>query len=107
MAYAKGVLSGVAAMFAVLILPGLIHTLWDISREKATGLAFVRGGLVEALSSPLFWVEVFCLLALFLATGRLSSRPLRVLLFWAPTLIITTLGSIIALFTFLYLRFRS
>lgn len=105
MAYAKGVLAGVAAIFAVLLLPGLVRAFWGISREKATGLAVVSAGLYEALLSPLFWVEVLCIFALFLASGRLGSKTLRVLLFWVPALMITTLGfAVIALLTFVLLR---
>jgi len=108
MAYAKGMLSGLAAIFSVLILPGLIHALWNVSQEKATGIGVIRGGLGEALYSPLFWVEVLCLFAFFLATGRLSSKILRILLFWAPALIITTFGlAFVALLTFLFLRFKA
>ena len=86
MAYAKGALAGIAAIFATLLLPGLIHAFSGISREKATGLAAVAGGLSEAFLSPLFWIGAFFVFALFLATSRLDSKALRVLFFWAPAL---------------------
>jgi hypothetical protein len=69
-------------------------------------LALVTSGLVEALLSPLFWVEGFCVFALFLVASRLGSEALRVLLFWAPAITITTLGgAVIGLLTFVSLRF--
>ncbi len=110
MAYAKGVLAGVAAIFGVLLVPVLIRVFWSISNEKATGLAFVTSGFREALLSPLFWVEVFCVFALFFVASRLGSKALRVLLFWIPAITITTLGcAVIALLTLvvLFLRHRS
>jgi hypothetical protein len=110
MSYAKGVLAGVAAIFGVLLVPLLINVFWGISNEKATGLAVVAGGLHEAFRSPLFWVETLCVFALFFAAGRVGSKALRVLLFWAPAITITTLGcAITALLTLvvLFLRHRS
>jgi hypothetical protein len=105
--YAKGLLAGVAAVFGVLFVPALVHFFWGMSIEKATGLAVVTSGFVEAFLSPLFWVEAFCVFALFLATSRLGSKALRVLLFWAPAFMITTLGcAVIGLLTFVSLRFK-
>jgi hypothetical protein len=52
MAYVKGVLAGVAAMFAVLFVPALIRFFGG--PEKAPGIAFVWAGLLEALLSPFF-----------------------------------------------------
>ena len=106
-AYARGVLAGVTAIFAILLVPGLVRALWGTIHEKATGLALVSGGFFEAFLSPLFWVEVFCVFALFLATSRLGSKALRVLLFWAPALMIKTLGcAVIGLLAFVSLRLR-
>ena len=76
--------------------------------RKATGFAAIGAGFFEAFLSPLFWVEVLCIFALFLATSRLSRKTLRVVLFWAPALMITTLGfAFIALLTFVFLHYRS
>jgi len=55
-AYVRGALSGVAAIFVALLGPGLLAALRDVSNEKATGLAAIAGGLLESLLSPLFWI---------------------------------------------------
>jgi hypothetical protein len=105
MAYVKGMLFGTAAILAVLFVPTLMRFFGE--PEKATGHAFVKAGFLEALLSPLFWIEVFCVLALFLVTSRLGSKALRVVLFWIPAIAITTLGcAVIGLFTFVFLHFR-
>jgi hypothetical protein len=59
-------------------VPALIR--FFTAPEKATGMAFVWAGLLEALLSPLFWIEVFCAFALFLVTTRLGSKAARVLI---------------------------
>jgi hypothetical protein len=105
MVYVKSVLSGAAAILGVLFVPALIRFFGG--PEKATGLAFVKAGLLEALLSPLFWIEVFCVFALFLVTSQLGGKALRVVLFWIPAIAITTLGcAVIGLLTFVFLRFR-
>jgi hypothetical protein len=107
MAYMKGLLAGLAAVFGVLFAPTLIRFLFLTGGEKATGFAIVLNGFVEALMSPLFWIEVFSVFALFFVAGRLGNKALRVLLFWVPTIAITTLGcAIIWLLTFVFLRSR-
>ena len=104
MAYAKGMLSAAAAILGVLLVPPLIRFFGG--PEKATGFAFVKAGLLEALLSPLFWIEIFCVFTLFLVTSRLGSKALRVLLFWIPAITITTIGcAVIGLWTFIFLRF--
>ncbi len=105
MGYAKGVLAGAAAIFGVLLVPGLIRV--GMSHEKATGLAVLTGGLLEAFRSPLFWVVVFSVFALFFVAGRLGSKALRVLSFWVPAITITTLGcAVVGLLAFVFFRFR-
>ena len=107
MAYVRGVLSGVTAIFLTLCMPGLINAFKNISQEKATGLAVVTGGLTEALFSPLFWIVAGGLFALFFAASRLNSKPLRVFLFWIPTLVISTLAAgMTALTAYVYFHFR-
>jgi hypothetical protein len=102
----RGVLSAVAAIF-VALGPGLIFALRGINNSKATGLAAVAGGFLESLFSPLFWILAVSFFALFFAASRLSSKPLRILLFWTPVTAISTLGlGIFSLFTFAWIHFR-
>jgi hypothetical protein len=105
MNYLKGALSGAAALTLVLIGPGLVGTLRDIRTEKATGFAVVTGGLTEALFSPIFWVAVFVISGLFWAVSRLDNKFLRIVLFWTPTVLITTVGlAAFALFLYAFLH---
>jgi len=106
--YAKGILSGLAAILLAEFIPGSWSVFKGISTEKATGLAAVAGGLAESIFSPLFWVLAALFFALFFSASRLESRFLRVFLFWFPTVLVSTFGvGIVALFTFIFLRFRN
>jgi hypothetical protein len=99
----RGVLSAVAAVFVALLGPGLVV----INKSKATGLAAVAGGFLESLFSPLFWILAVSFFVLFFAASRLSSRPLRILLFWTPATAISVLGlGIVSLFAYLWTQFR-
>ena len=103
----RGVLSAVAAIFVALLGPGLVVAFRGINNSKATGLAAVAGGFVESLFSPLFWILAVSFFALFFAASRLSSKPLRILLFWTPVTSISMLGlGIFSLFTYLWIHFR-
>ena len=100
----RGVLSAVAAVFVALLGPGLVFAL---RVTKATGLAAVAGGCLEGLFSPLFWILAVSFFALFFAASRLSSKPLRILLFWTPVTAISMLGlGIFSLFTFAWIHVR-
>lgn len=103
----RGILSALAAIFVALLGPGLASVLWGINNSKATGLAAVVGGFLEGLFSPLFWILAFSFFVLFFAASRLSSRPLRIILFWTPVSAISILGlGIFSLFTFLWIHLR-
>jgi hypothetical protein len=103
----RGTLSALAAVFVGLLGPGLFFALHGISNSKATGLAAVVGGFLESFFSPLFWILAVLFFALFFAASRLSSKPLRIFLFWIPATAISILGvSIFSLFTFLWLHVR-
>jgi hypothetical protein len=105
--YVKGVLSALAAVLVAVIGPELLDSVRAIGQQKATGLGVFIAGFGEAWRSPLHWVLVASFFALFFAASRLSSKALRITLFWIPTLACTTLGlGLIALFTSLWLHFR-
>ncbi|HTS06824.1 MAG TPA: hypothetical protein VMP68_14695 [Candidatus Eisenbacteria bacterium] len=107
MAIRRGTLSALAAVFVGLLGPGLFFALRGINNSKATGLAAVLGGFLESFFSPWFWILAILFFALFFAASRLSSKPLRLLLFWTPATAISILGlSIFSLFTFLWLHAR-
>jgi hypothetical protein len=104
--YLKGTLSGFAAIFVALFVAG--GFLKSMSEQKATGLGAVAGGLTEALLSPLFWILAVLSYALLFAAGRLTSKALRVLLFWAPTLVICAMGfGLFALYAYALVHSRN
>lgn len=105
--YLKVVLSGVAALFVALLGPGLLRAFGAISQQKATGFGAVRAGLFETLLSPQFWLLAILFFCLFFAASRLSSKVLRVVLFWTPTIVLATLGfGFFALFALLWIYSR-
>jgi len=107
MTYLRYVLSGIAALFAVLIGPGLLRTFKASYAEKATGLAVVSSGLIEAIHSPRFWFLTVFFLFLFLAASRLHNKALRFLFFWTPVVAVSLVGfGVSGLIAWLYYRNR-
>jgi len=107
MNYLKGVLSGLTGIILAEVIPVSWSVFRGMSREHATGLAVLKYGLLESLFSPLFWILVASFFALFFAASRSRSKPLRVLVFWIPTVTLTALSiAVVALFTYLILHFR-
>ena len=104
----RGTLSALAAVIVGLLGPKLFFAFRGINNSKATGLAAVVEGLLESFFSPLFWILAVLFFALFFAASRVSSKPLRILLFWTPVTAISILGlGIFPLFTVLWLHFRT
>lgn len=107
MAYFKGVLTAITALFLAGCVPGAWSIFRGISQGKATGLAAVAGGFLEALFSPLFWLLAGLFFALIFFAGRLRYKALRILLFWLPTITCSTLAvAILALFGILLIGSR-
>ena len=103
MNYVKGILSGLTAIILAECVPGSWSVFRGISREKATGLGAVAGGLSESAFSPLFWILAVLFSALFFAASRLKNQLLRVCLFWIPTLTVSLFCiAIVALFTYMF-----
>ena len=101
MAYVRIVLCGLAAILIALLGPEFVTAIR--SHEKATGLAVFVG----AIFSPLFWILAISFFALFFTASRLRSKVLRVILFWTPTVTISTLGfGLIALVAYAWLHFE-
>jgi hypothetical protein len=91
MDYFKATLSGLTALILAVCVP-VWPVFRGISNAKATGIAAVAGGLAETATSPLFWLLAIVLFALFFLTSRLGSKLLRIILFWIPTVTVSTLG---------------
>lgn len=103
----RAILSALAAISVGLIVPGLVLALQGSNNSRATGLAAVLGGFVESFFTPWFWILAVLFFALFFAASQFNSKPLRVLLFWTPTIGISALSiSLFSLFTYLWLHFR-
>lgn len=97
MAYLRAFLSGVAALLLATFGPPLFFALQH--REKAIGLTVFR------VLSPLCVILAIAFFALFFAASRLHSKSLRVLLFWTPVTLVSTLGiGFLALFTYAWLH---
>lgn len=108
MDYLKGILSGLGAIILAEILPGAWWLLRNASRSKPTGIAALWGSLLGSLFSPLFWALAILFFALFFWAGRSGNKPLRILVFWIPTLAATAFtAAYAALLTFLILHFRN
>jgi hypothetical protein len=102
--YLRGALSGVAAIFVASLGPGLLWAFRGLGSQKATGLGVIYGALLESPLSPQFWILAILFFCLFFAASRLSSKVLRVALFWTPTLLVSTLGfAFIAFFTYVWI----
>jgi hypothetical protein len=101
--YAKGALSAWAALLLAEAL-GPRSIFREISSQKQTGLGAGVGPLLWAASSPFFWILVVLFFASFFAASRLKRKPLRISLFWIPTLLLSTVSIVgLALFTFAFL----
>ena len=108
MDYAKRILCGFTAIVLAEFVPGSWSVFRGMSGTKATGLAAVAGGLVESLFSPLFWIIAIVIFALLLAASRLGNKPLRIVLFWIPSLTVCAASfAILSLWTFLIIHFRN
>ena len=107
MYYFKIILSMLAGLFLGLLGQGIWFMVKEFDKSKTTGLGAVAGGLTASLYSPVFWIMVVLLFALFFGTSRLGNSALRVLLFWVPTVFTSTLGFLFgALFVYAITRSR-
>jgi hypothetical protein len=108
MNYLKGILSGLTAIIIAEIVPGPWSPFRLLDNQRATGLAAVMGELLESFLSPLFWVLVIALFAIFFAASRLKNEPLRVVFFWIPTLTASCLiFAMISIVAYVVIHFRN
>ena len=102
MDYIKVILSGLTGIFLAWVVISW-PVLKLISGERATGLSV----FVAFFSSPILWVLAVLFSALFFAASRLGNTFFKTILFWIPTLVVSTLGvAISALLTYLFIRFK-
>ena len=106
MAYLRAAVSGVTAIFVALLVP-LFLLMAPIGFTKTIGFGAITATLVGSIASPWCWLIAAVSFALFFVASRLSSKVLRILLFWTPTLAILTVGlGIFALLTFSWMHFK-
>ena len=96
MSVVRVALSGLAAIFATLLADFFLLAARIRAHEAASGQQGSVGFNViliwRVVLSPWFWIIAILLFDLFFAASRLSSKMLRVLLFWIPTDAVSTLG---------------
>jgi hypothetical protein len=106
MAYLRVALTGVAAIFVALLVP-LCPLIFLIGGAKTVGFGAITATLLGSIASSWCWLIAVVSFALFFMASRLGSKALRVLLFWTPTLAISTLGfGICALLTSAWMLLR-
>lgn len=100
MDYIKVILSGLTGIFLAWTV-----IYWPVLKE---GGQFTEIGVfVAAFSSPLLWMLAVLFAALFFAASRIGNTFLKTILFWIPTLVVSTLGvAISALLTYLFIRLK-
>lgn len=97
------VLSGLAAIFIALLGPWVVVALRDMSQQRATGLTAIAVGPL----TPLFWILAVSFFALFVTASRLNSKVLGVILFWTPTVTISSLGlGLVSMFAYAWMHVR-
>jgi len=107
MTFAKRALSVTASLSIGLIFPSLFSAFRGVAQEKATSVAAVAGGLLEALLSPMFWILTLACFALFFAASRLKNKALSVFFFWIPSVLFSTVGGFfLGLYVFLFIVWR-
>jgi len=89
-------LSGLAGIFVSLLALYLVFLARAGDLQAASGQHGAVGidvfsVLPRIFLWPWFWIIAISSFALFFAASRLSSRALRVLLFWTPTLVLSTM----------------
>jgi len=103
MDYVKGILSGIVAIILAELVPGIWWAA-GVGKSKVTGITVVWAGLIESLFSFRFWILAILFFALFFAASRLGTKPLRVVLFWIPSLTVVSASvAIVAVYLFIRL----
>jgi type II secretory pathway component PulF len=102
--YAKGLLSGIAAIYLGFLLPPLLELYRGLSQQRATGLGAIAGGLGSVLS-PWCWLLALSFFAVFFIISRAHNKFVRVLFFWIPTVFFSTIAVLgLSLFTYTFVH---
>jgi hypothetical protein len=98
MVYVKKALGAVAALTVALVLNyeemaryAHVDMIWHGHGGGVDSFFAFRWGIRQ----PAVWAVAFLLFLLFIKTSQLHSKALRVLLFWTPTLVGSTLGLLV------------
>jgi hypothetical protein len=107
MLYVKAILSGMTAIIATELL-----TIWwwlrPWSSQKATGIDLIFAVLKASLVHVQPWILAIFLFAILFAASRLGSKPLRVVLFWIPTVTISCIGiTLVSSVAYLMTQFKN
>jgi hypothetical protein len=92
MIYVKSILSAIAALFSSMLTVAFMGPFKGVSEQRAVGVAALAGGLVETCSSPVFWVVTMLLFAAIFAASQIKNQILQVIVFWIPTLFVSTMA---------------
>jgi|HubBroStandDraft_6_1064221.scaffolds.fasta_scaffold360116_2 hypothetical protein len=111
MVYVKRALGAVAALTIALVLEYVdmawyhhVDMIWH-GHGASVDLFFAIGW---GIRDPAVWAVAFLLFLLFIKSSQLHSKALRVLLFWTPTLVSSTLAFLVtALLTWMDWTIRS
>lgn len=90
--FLQALLTALASFFLPLLALTFAIGLHGIGSSRQTGLTAVAGGMVESFLSPWFWLAFLITFTCFHTAARLDTRWLRLILFWIPTVAITTVS---------------
>jgi hypothetical protein len=101
-------LSGFSAFLIASLGPWVLYA-WQIPRTSkgSVGIDILSFMPWRHLASPLFLIVTLCFFILFFAASRVGNKTLRVVIFWAPTILISATGvGVFSLVLSLSLYFR-
>jgi hypothetical protein len=105
-AYLRVALSGTAAIFVALLVPFYL-LMAPIGSASAIAIDLITAVLRASIVSPRLWLIAIVFFGLFFLASGLNSKVMRVVLFWIPTLAVSTFGfGISALWTYGWMLLR-
>lgn len=96
-----------AAMIAFVARP-LQIAMTPLNNSKATGMDLIVATFYRNLLSPWSWLLAAICFLLFFAASRITNKPLRILFFWTPTIMMSTLFiGIVTLYAYIWMYFKN